>query len=123
MTIRWLPGPLTDAAGRAEINKGYYIKGYAFVINANQAVYDRKVLLKAEDGTIYEMDSETAYRPDIAQNLTDQINDRLTGFWMILKNDALPKGKYLIGMLAIDRTSRQRLVNWSDVELKVREGY
>ncbi|MEE8815645.1 MAG: glycosyltransferase [Lachnospiraceae bacterium] len=120
---RWLTGPLTDAAGRAEINKGYYIKGYAFVINANQAVYDRKVLLKAEDGTIYEMDSETAYRPDIAQNLTDQINDRLTGFWMILKNDALPKGKYLIGMLAIDRTSRQRLVNWSDVELKVREGY
>ncbi len=134
---RWLTGPLTDVAGEAQINKGYYIKGYSFVIDANQAFYERKVLLRpltkeeeeAEQGAVvivtddlpvWELDVENAYRPDIAENLTDQVNDELTGFGVVIRPDALEKGTYLVGMLAIDKTSRQRLVNWSDVKLIIK---
>lgn len=119
---RWLTGPLTDAAGEKSLRNGYYIRGYAFVIGADQAVYDRMLLLRpeGEKSPLYEIATERAYRPDIAENLTDQINDELTGFGAVIRKDALPKGRYQIGMLALDRTSRQRLVNWSDVILVVR---
>ena len=60
------------------------------------------------------------YREDIAANLTDQINDKLTGFGAVITSDALPKGSYLVGMLADDRTSRRNIVNWSDVTLTVK---
>ena len=119
---RWLTGPLTDAAGGQSLTSGYYIRGYAFVINADQAVYERTLLLRPENETapVYEVATERAYRPDIAANLQGQIRDQLTGFGAVLRRDALPKGRYQIGMLAKDRTSRQRIVNWSDVILVVR---
>ena len=119
---RWLTGPLTDAEGESSIRNGYYLKGYSFVINANQAVYERFLLLKALDTSdqLWKLPVGSAYRPDIAENLTDQINDKLTGFQAIIKSDALPKGRYLIGMLVVDKTSRQRIINWSDVKLIVK---
>lgn len=114
---RWLTGPYAQdpvAGGR-----GYYIKGYAFVLNADNALYERDILLKAEDGTVYTAHTDRAYREDIKANLTAQIHDALLGFTCVLRPDALPKGEYLVGMLAKDRTSRQRIINWSDVKLIV----
>lgn len=121
---RWLTGPLTDTAGEEALHNGYYIKGYSFVIDANQAVYDRYLLLRdtKDESRIWTLKTDTAYRPDIAANLTDQTNDELTGFWSIITRDALPEGSYLIGMLAVDRTSRQRIYHWSDVKLVVQNG-
>ena len=118
---KWLTGPITDAPGQDKLHSGYYIKGYSFVINADNAVYERKLLMRplGQTDPVFEVDIENAYRPDIAENLTDQINDKLTGFWAILEKNALEKGIWQIGVLAIDKTSRQRLVNWSDVKLVV----
>lgn len=119
---RWLTGPLTGESGETALNKGYYIKGYSFVINADNAIYDRKLLLRPDGASdpVWEIEIENMLRLDIAENLTDQINDKLTGFGAVIKDTAMEKGTYQIGMLAIDKTSRQRLVNWSDVKLVVR---
>ncbi|MDO4284425.1 MAG: glycosyltransferase [Eubacteriales bacterium] len=113
----WYDGPFAG-----DDDKGYYLKGYSFVIGADNAVYDRELLLKAQDGTgnVYALPVMSTYRPDIAANLTDQINDELTGFFAMMREGLIPAGRYLVGMLCADRTSRQRIVNWSDVYLQVR---
>ena len=112
----WFDGPF---AGKEE--RGYYIKGYAFVIDGNNAVYTRKLLLRAvEDAKqLYVVDCENVPRPDIADNLTDQTNEQLTGFYTVLPVGSLPPDTYEIGMIAIDKTGRQRIVNWSDATMTV----
>ena len=147
---RWLSGPLTDAAGSEKLHRGYYIKGYSFIIDANNAVFDRKLLLRplkgspedaaqmnaasgggvnpehtaaavsAADGPVWTVDVDNVYRPDIAANLTNQKNDLLTGFSAVIDENSLPKGTYLVGMLASDKTGRARIANWSDVKLVVK---
>ncbi len=110
----WYLGPFARGS-----NKGYYVKGYSFVINADNAVYERILLLKDDAGKTWSVPVQAMYRSDIADNLTDQKNDMLTGFFTVFEEDTLPEGEYLVGMLAKDRTSRQRLVNWSDVKLRI----
>ncbi len=117
----WLCGPMGRKDQASKNEEGYYIKGYAFVIDADNAAYDRKLLFRSDtqEGPVWQIDTERVYRPDIAENLTDQINDELTGFMTAFRKDALQPGRYQIGMLAVDRTSRQRLVFWSDVFLRI----
>ncbi len=117
----WLCGPMGRKDAKSKEEEGYYIKGYAFVIGADNAIYDRELLMRLDDGTgpVWQLDTERVYRPDIAANLTDQKNDQLTGFMTAFAKDAFQPGRYQIGMLAIDKTSRQRLVFWSDVFLKI----
>ena len=100
--------------------KGYYVRGYSFVIGSDNAWYDRTLLLRAEDGTtVYEVPVDNVYRPDIARNLTDQIHDKLTGFACVIPAHSLPAGSYVVGMLARDKTGRGRIAAWSDVYLKI----
>ena len=117
----WLCGPMGRKDEESKEEQGFYIKGYAFVVDADNAVYDRELLMRLDDGTgpVWKMKTERVYRPDIAGNLTDQKNDQLTGFMTAFRRDALSPGRYRIGMLAVDRTSRQRLVYWSDVYLVI----
>ena len=37
----------------------------------------------------------------------------LTGFRVRIETDTLSAGKYQVGMLFADQTSRQRIVNWA----------
>jgi hypothetical protein len=77
-------------------------------------------LTGAVSSEIWEVPVHVGYREDIANNLTNQKNDLLTGFFTVFPENALPAGIYQIGMLEKDRTSTQRLVNWSDVSLRVK---
>lgn len=117
----WLCGPMGRKDAKSKEEEGFYIKGYAFVIDADNAVYDRELLMRLADGTgpVWKLSTERVYRPDIAGNLTDQKNDQLVGFMTAFRKDALAPGRYQIGMLASDRTSRQRLMFWSDVFLVI----
>ena len=54
---------------------------------------------------------EGQYRPDLEENMTDQVNVALCGFW--LKPDKIPAGVYRVGILADSRVSGIRLVNFS----------
>lgn len=110
----WYLGPFASGT-----RKGYYIKGYSFVIGADNALYRRTLLLRGESG-IWELPVCDMVREDIRAHLEDQVNVELTGFIVCFGEGALPEGSYTVGMLARDRSSRQRIVNWSDVTLKIR---
>lgn len=92
----------------------YYFQGYAFVIGADNACYERYLLLKSrERRRVWALPVENQRRPDIKEHLEGQTNVDLTGFAVKLHRTALPPGVYQLGMLAKDKCSRQRLVNWS----------
>ena len=112
----WFDGPFAGTE-----KTGYYIKGYAFVIDGNNAVYERKLLFRNEKKKelLFEVPVEDVYREDIADNLTNQINEYLTGFSAVVPVGSLPSGTYEIGMIAVDKTGRGRIVNWSDAVLTV----
>ena len=99
---------------------GYYFQGYSFVIGADNACYKKKLLLKNQaDHHIWMMDVDDRYRKDIKDNLKDQLNVDLTGFAAKMHMEEIPAGIYQFGMLAENRCSRQKLVNWSNWVLEV----
>ena len=113
----WLYGVM--AQGNEE---GYFLKGYSFVIGSDNAIFEKKLLLRLverhEDGAgpsgpkVYSLPIYVWYRPDIKVRLQDQVNVDLTGYKVRIKKGDLPPGYYQIGMLAVDKTSRLKLVNW-----------
>lgn len=101
---------------------GYYFQGYTFIIGSNNACYKKTLLLQnKENMQILRISAEERYRPDIKNNLKDQCNVDLTGFAAKVQLDSIPKGVYRFGMLAEDRCSRLKLVNWSSWVLQVGE--
>lgn len=98
----------------------YYFQGYAFVIGADNACYERKLLLKSrERRKVWALPIEDQRRPDIKAQLKDQTNVDLTGFAAKLHSTELPPGVYQLGMLAKDKCSRQRLVSWSNWTIEI----
>jgi hypothetical protein len=61
------------------------------------------------------------YRPAIRGKLADQIHVDLTGYRVRLAKGELAPGVYQLGMLAIDQTSRQRLINWVENRITIGE--
>ena len=100
---------------------GYYFQGYTFVIGSDNACYEKRLLLKnLANGKVYGISIDQRFRPDIKNNLSDQLNVELTGFAAKMKCDKIPEGSYQFGMLAVDRCSRQRLINWSSWTLEIK---
>ncbi|SEG46892.1 Glycosyltransferase, GT2 family [Butyrivibrio sp. Su6] len=122
----WLYG--VTAEGNDE---GYYLKGYSFVIGSDNAIFEKQLLLRLverhEDGAgpadrkVYAVPFYTWYRPDIRIRLQDQVNVDLTGYKVKIRKGDLEPGYYQIGMLAVDKTSRLKLVNWVPNILNVKE--
>lgn len=99
---------------------GYYFQGYSFVIGADNACYEKQLLLKnTETEEVFSIPVDICYRQDIRKNLKDQLNVDLTGFVSKVQKQSLPPGIYQFGMLARERYSRQKLVNWSSWVLEV----
>ena len=121
----WLYG--SSAEGN---DSGYYLKGYSFVIGSDNAIFERRLLLRLvernEDGAgpvgpkVYSFPIYVGYRPDIRIRLQDQVNVDLTGYKVKIKKGLLPPGYYQVGMLASDKTSRLKLVNWVPNILRIR---
>ena len=72
------------------------------------------------------------YRPDLVENMPNQTNVGLSGFWIeVAANSAaqegsgnetcasLPGGQYRIGMTACNRVTGLKLINWSNRILTV----
>lgn len=110
--------------------EGYFLKGYSFVIGSDNALFEKRLLLRLvqryEDGAgpvgpkVYSFAPYVWYRPDIRVRLADQVNVDLTGYKLRIKKGLLPPGYYQIGMLAIDKTSRLKLINWVPNILKIK---
>lgn len=112
---------------RAEENN---IQGYAVVLGSNNACYEKKLLLKrepedgkenAEDtGYGYEMKLSPVFRSDLKENMKDQINVALCGFHVCPERKPAP-GIYRIGVLARDRISGRKILNFSSRTIRVSE--
>lgn len=99
---------------------GYYFQGYSFVIGSDNACYKKTLLLENKgNGQIIKVPLDIRYRPDIRKNLKDQLNVDLTGYAAKVRLADIPKGEYRFGMLAEDKCSRLKLVNWSSWVLQV----
>lgn len=93
---------------------GYYFQGYSFIIGADNACYKKTLLLQNKENMhVIKIPLDERYRADIRNNLKDQLNVDLTGFAAKVQIDSIPKGTYRFGMLAEDKCSRQKLVNYS----------
>lgn len=108
---------------------GYYIKGYSFVIGSDNAMFERRVLFRKAEGPstapravghkVWSCPLFEYYRRDVDENLEGQTNVLLTGFKARLAKDALPAGTYQVGVMAIDKTGRQRITRWAPNLLRV----
>lgn len=112
------------------------LQGYGVVLGDNNACYEKGIVLEAieaeEDSVqqIYTIPMEGQYRPDLLENMPDQINVGLSGFWITTgaKHEAagdpeqacLPQGSYRIGMTARNRVTGLKLINWSSRILMVK---
>lgn len=88
------------------------ISGYGVVTGSNNACFQKSLLLKREE-ECYRIPTTECYRPDIEENMPDQVCVALSGFCVKIPKRLVAVGEYQIGMLAEDRTSRLKLVNWS----------
>lgn len=94
------------------------IQGYGVVLGDNNACYEKKLLLeRLSPGSntgekVLEIFLEGQYRPDLEENMPDQKNVGLSGFW--INAEGVEKGSYRIGMLARNRVTGLRLLNWTN---------
>lgn len=95
-----------------------YLTGWSVVLGDNNACYDRKLLLKCCDG-VYELPIQPQYRPDLAENMPDQVNVALCGFCIDLTEARLPQGNYQVGVRADRLVGQTALVNWSAREVEI----
>lgn len=103
------------------------ILGYGVVLGDNNACYKRWLLFKKEDKEVIGKENETAegsavyaaaltgqYRPDLEENMPDQVRTGLCGFHADTKWMNLPPGRYRLGMAVRNRVTGLKLVNWSN---------
>ena len=103
---------------RAEICKDVStvieLSGYGVVLGSDNALFNKELLLrrvKNETNTpvIYKLSFGGQYRSDLENNMSDQVNVALSGFWVSFEKTMLLKGEYEVGMYATDRVSRTKL--------------
>ncbi len=114
------------------------IIGYAVVLGDDNSCYERKLLLRPvtegdsassdADGklqrTVYCLSLEGQYRPDLAENMPDQVNVGLCGFWLQTDGaqgqNSLPAGRYQIGVAVRNRVTGTKLVNFSNRRIEIK---
>ncbi len=126
--MRQLMGYREDAClmVRVEAEEPFLI-GWGVVLGDNNACYEKDLLLKQEPregsekawGAIYHVPLRGQYRPDLEENMPDQVNVALSGYQVLLKQGTLPTGNYLVGMAARSLMNGTRILNWSNRRIKV----
>jgi len=97
---------------RVEFLKNGILHGYCVVLGDNNACYEKEVIFISENNRIYRIPFVGQYRPDLVENLPDQTNVGLSGFW--IKIPKLPIGNYRIGVIVRNRVTGLCLRNSSE---------
>jgi len=103
-----------------EICDNGVVRGYGVVLGDNNALYDRYLVLKAKEPAsedVYWVKLENMYRDDLEENMPDQVNVALSGFWVDLSSSGLPTGTYSVAVLAKNRLNGAMLLNYSGREI------
>lgn len=97
--------------------------GYGVILGSDNALFSKGLLLRKldEKQKVYYALVQGQYRPDLEQNMQDQKNVAMSGFWIEIEEKMLPAGTYEIGMYASDRTSRLKLYCFSSRQIEVRK--
>lgn len=104
---------------RVEACSSTQISGYGVVLGDNNACYEFELLLKNVDTLkIYAVTLNGQYRPDLVENMPDQVNVGLCGFATECEFAGLESGNYQIGMVAKNRVNGLCLINYSSRILK-----
>ena len=92
--------------------------GYGVILGDNNACYEKMLLLRSALDIVYGLPLEGQYRPDLEENMPDQINVALSGYAVRLhtgpENNVLPAGNYRVGMAARNRVTGLKLINWTN---------
>lgn len=104
-----------DLIGKIEgimgTNHAAYLQGNVVVLGSDNACFEKKIVLRHDpSGELYEISPEWFYRPDVFSNLQDQTNVALSGFACLVNMDAMPAGRYEVGILVTDKISKQSLL-------------
>lgn len=98
---------------------GYLVKGWAYVPGVDNARYQMKLLLRDEQGNVWEMPIMKRLREDVAAILPHEVHVELTGFCCWLAEGMLPKGNYDVWLTAKDGCSRQVLYRSAEKQLEI----
>lgn len=120
---------------RVESLRDGNLQGYSVVLGDNNACYDKRIILIKEQvlqeentasgeqnktNVIYGIATEGQYRSDLVENMSDQMNVGLSGFWVKISKETLariPKGRYRVGMTVRNRVTGLKLFNKSNCYL------
>lgn len=90
-----------------------WIMGWCYVPGADNAAYDKRVLLRHVDGEDYVAVPADWHREDVETILPEECNVGLAGFVLRVLRGDLPSGTYRIGMLCTNERGG-KLLSWSD---------
>ena len=97
------------------------IKGYGVILGDDNACYDRYVVLSKDTRDLsqaYVARVTKQYRQDLEENLPDQRNVALCGFAVRLETEKELSSEYQIGMIAVHKVSKIKLLNFSGWDLR-----
>ncbi|MCM1045106.1 MAG: glycosyltransferase [Candidatus Gastranaerophilales bacterium] len=104
---------------RVEQSRNGIVQGYGVVLGDNNACYEYKLLLRQSEERTYEVSLIGQYRPDLEENMPDQVNVGLCGFHIRLTGENIDPGRYRIGLAAYSKVSGLKLMNFSERFLEV----
>lgn len=90
------------------------LTGWSVILGDNNACYEKKLLLQSGESGVFGIPLQGQYRPDLEENMPDQENVGLSGFWVEIEDGMLPEGCYQVGVAANRTVGRMKLVNWSN---------
>jgi len=101
-----------------------WIMGWSYVPEADNAAFERKVVLQRADGAGYLAVPLDWHRADVEAVLPGERNIGLAGFVLRLRRKELAAGEYRVGMLAVRRAAGGKesditLAAWSDKSVRV----
>lgn len=102
-----------------------HLKGYAVVLGDDNACYDRYLVLSESlQDLAYAkvVKAEKQYRQDLEENMADQTKVALSGFHVEFSADEWEQyDGYYIGVIAVHKVSKLKLLNWSGWQLRGKE--
>jgi hypothetical protein len=94
-----------------------WIMGWSYVPGADNAAFERLLLLQGEDGSCVTAQPFPWHREDVESILPDECNVGLAGFTVRIRKTDLPAGCWKIGMLCRGTAAENKgskLLTWSD---------
>ena len=108
----------------ADISIPGQVRGYGVVLGNDNACYDRYLVFVPSGSSLsraYQIKLAGQYRQDLEENMPDQKNVALSGFWVECQSGGLPQGDYEVAILAVHKLNKGKLLNYTNRSITVSE--